>query len=247
MPLCTIHWSSEILRKEIQTSVILPKGKGPFPTLYFLHGMDDDSTSIYRRTSLERYAQGKPLIIVMPDGLRSYYTNAEQGYAYFDFLTTELISFIDHAFHTKKARSGRAIGGLSMGGYGAFRAAFGRPDLFCSVHSHSGAFLRGTESRKDQHQAEFIRLFGKKPAGSDHDLLTLARRIKKTGPLPKIHIDCGTDDYLLSHNRQLHNTLTQLKIPHHYIEYPGAHTWDYWDTHIPESLEFQCRNLRLPR
>lgn len=247
MAFCTIQWFAGSIGKHVQANVLLPNGKGPFPVFYLLHGLSDDYSIWHRRTSIERYVEGKPLIVVMPDGFRGFYTNNNDGPAYFDYMTNDLVNFIDHTFPTKRSRSARCIGGLSMGGYGAMRIALGRPDLFCSVNSHSGALMRGSRKKIDPAESEFIRIFGKSPAGTDHDLIELARRVKKNGPLPKILLDCGTEDFLLESNRSYTKALTDLAIPHTYQEFPGDHNWGYWDLHVREAIDFHCKNLRIGR
>ncbi len=91
------------------------------------------------------------------------------------------------------------------------------------------------------------RVFGNRLTGTDHDLLLLARKARKAGALPKIRLDCGTEDFLLNENRHLHQQFTQAGIAHEYHEFPGAHNWDYWDLHIREALAFHARNLKIKK
>ena len=246
MSLCNAQWFSPTLGKQVQMYVILPdSGKGPFATFYLLHGLSDDYSIWHRRTRIESYVEGKPLIVVMPDGFRGFYTNNNQGPAYFDYLTKDLVDFVDRTFPTKATRNGRCVGGLSMGGYGALRMALGRPDLFASCNSHSGALMRGTMKRQKNQPREFTQIFGNDPRGTDHDLIELARRAKKSHQVPRIRIDCGTDDFLLQENRDYHAALNQLQIAHEYEEFPGAHTWDYWDLHVREAIAFHMKNLKI--
>lgn len=136
----TIHWKSDVLGKQTTAQVLLPDvGKPPYATFYLLHGLSDDSTNWLRRSRIEVYAAGLPLIVVMPDGYRGFYTDNDQGPAYAKHFGEELPSFVERTFHAKAARGARAIGGLSMGGYGALRIGLGYADRFCSVNSHSGA------------------------------------------------------------------------------------------------------------
>ncbi len=132
-----------------------------------------------------------------------------------------------------------------MGGYGALRMALGRPDLYASANSHSGALLCGSGTKTSLDQKEMIRIFGRSPRGSAHDLLALARKARKSGTAPKIRIDCGTEDFLIEHNRKYHAELAKLGIAHEYAEYPGMHNWDYWDLHVREAIDFHCRNLKI--
>lgn len=249
MALAHLHFFSKVLGKQVAAEVLLPdSGKPPFPVFYLLHGLSDDHTIWLRRTRLEMYVSGAPLIVVMPDGFRGFYTDNEQGPAFGKYIGEELISVIDGYFPTKRTRAGRAIGGLSMGGYGALRAALTYPDTYISANSHSGAVFAGTHRWDLGHDRldsiEFTRVFGPRPAGGKHDLLTLARKLPRR-KLPKLRIDCGTEDFLLEDNRQFHAKLKALRIPHEYEEYPGAHNWDYWDEHIREALAFHAKHLGL--
>lgn len=246
MALCHLNWSSQVLGKQVGTYVILPEaGKGPYATFYLLHGLSDDYTIWQRRTRIEWYVRDLPLIVVMPDGFRGFYTDNEEGPAYAKYLGEELPAFIEKTFPAKRSRAGRCIGGLSMGGYGALRLGLGYPDVYGSVNSHSGALLAGTRYLGRLDKVEYRRMFGARPAGSDHDLLALAKKAKLAGKLPKLRIDCGTEDFLLPCNREYHAELKNMGVPHEYAEFPGAHNWDYWDTHIQEALQFHAKNLKL--
>lgn len=230
---------------------ILPTRPSPWVTFYLLHGRSDDHTIWCRRTRLEVYAEqlDLPLLIVMPDGLRGFYTRNERGPDYARYIAEETVGFIERTFNVKKTRAARAIGGLSMGGYGALRLGLGFPDLFCSVNSHSGAVMHGSRSRRDSTgkspSEEELQIFGDNPAGTNHDLLALARRCKRAGKLPKILLDCGTEDFLLDDNRAFHAALLKQRVPHLYFEHPGAHNWDYWDEHVRTALRFHAKNLKL--
>jgi S-formylglutathione hydrolase FrmB len=242
------HLFSDTLRKHVGMNVIVPdRGRGPFATFYLLHGLSDDYTIWQRRTRIEWFVRDLPLIVVMPDGFRGFYTNNDQGPRYADFFTWELPDFVERIFPARRTRAGRAIGGLSMGGYGAFRIALGAPDRFISANSHSGALLAGTRRRDvpaDLHE-ELIRIFGKNPRGGEHDLLALARRAKRAKKLPKLLIDCGREDYLIDDNRAFHRELEKLQVAHEYREFPGAHDWDYWETHVQDAIAFHSRALKL--
>lgn len=140
---CELHYFSQALEKQTACNVILPEvpgHEGPFPVYYLLHGLSDDYTIWQRRTSIGRYVQMLPLIMVMPDGGRGFYTDAAQGYAHETAIVQDLVGFVDKMFNTIPERGGRCIGGLSMGGYGAIKLALKHPELFCSANGHSGAY-----------------------------------------------------------------------------------------------------------
>ena len=249
MALCDLHWSSKTLSKHVGTYVLIPDDTPPpFATFYLLHGLSDDYTIWMRRTSIERYALRHNLMVVMPDGFRGFYTDNAEGPAYARYIGEELVELIERMFPAKRSRESRGIGGLSMGGYGALRIALGYPDVFATATSHSGAVIHGSRNHARVGgalgKAEFHRIFGDDPVGTDHDVLALAQKARDAGRLPAMRIDCGVDDDLIADNRALHAKLDALRIPHDYDEFPGGHNWDYWDLHIQEALAFHAKHLK---
>jgi S-formylglutathione hydrolase FrmB len=184
-----------------------------------------------------------PLVVVMPDGGRGWYTNAKEGPDYEDDLRKDVVGLVERTFPVKAEREGRAIGGLSMGGYGAVKIGFKHHEMFASVNSHSGAvgFLRGRDLA-----AEFQRIFGDQPEGGPEDPFAIVEKIDH-GRVPKLRIDCGTSDFLLDQNRAFHRHLQDLEIAHEYEEFPGSHEWGYWDEHVQQALAFHVRNLGLKK
>ena len=244
MAFCTMDFHSPALQKACSMNLILPDRQeqaGPFPVFYLLHGLSDDHTIWQRRTSLERYVQDLPLIVVMPDGGRSYYCDAVEGPAYETHIVQDVIRFVDQFFHTVPGRKGRVIGGLSMGGYGAVKLALKFPNLFCSATSHSGALAY---TRRKNLAAEFVRIFGPNPEGGKDCTFKLAETADPAR-LPALRIDCGLDDGLLEENRAFKAHLNALGMDHEYGEFPGAHTWAYWDLHIQEAIAFHRRALAV--
>lgn len=247
MAFATINYFSNALRKASSFNVIFPEDADtprPWSAFYLLHGLSDDHTIWMRRTSIERYVAGLPLVVVMPDGGRGWYSNAIQGDAYEDDLLG-VVTLVDRTLPVKADRSGRAIGGLSMGGYGAVKIGLKHHDRFASVNSHSGAlgFVHGVNVRPEI-KPEFGRIFGPEPANGPEDPFSLVEQIDH-GLLPKIRIDCGTEDFLLDQNRSFRDHLDRLGIPVEYEEFPGGHDWSYWDDHVPEAVNFHARNLGL--
>ena len=140
MAFARINYHSRSLQKASSVSVVFPDDPAiprPWSVFYLLHGLSDDDTIWMRRTSIERYVEGLPLVVVMPDGGRGFYTNAVIGYAYEDDLIKDVAGLIDRTLPVKAERSGRAIGGLSMGGYGAVKIGLKHHKMFASVNNSS--------------------------------------------------------------------------------------------------------------
>ncbi|MCE5240327.1 esterase family protein [bacterium] len=250
MALVNINYWSPSLVKETACHVLLPDRqtqKGPYPVFYLLHGLSDDYTAWQRWTSIERYARELPLIIVMPDGHRSFYCDATSGYAHEAAIVKDLIGFMDTHFRTIKSGRGRAIGGLSMGGYGAMKLGLKHSDKFCSVSAHSGVYLHVKErwwERPDNWVPELARIYGTEKACAANDPFALAAKLDPARA-PAIWMDCGTEDGLLRDNRELHAHLKKLKIKHDYHEFPGTHNWAYWDEHVQQALAFHRKALGI--
>jgi len=117
-----------------------------FPAIYLLHGGAGGNSAQWTTGggAAEEITVGQPVIVVMADGGKvGWFTNwidpGSHAQRWADFYLQQVIPWVDHNFRTVAAKGGRAIAGLSMGGYGAVRLAEDRPDLFASVGSFSGA------------------------------------------------------------------------------------------------------------
>jgi len=244
MAFCDLHYFSDALGMQTAAYVLLPeRAEPPYQVMFLLHGLSDDHTIWLRRTSIERYVEGLPLMVVMPNGGRGFYTDAAEGFAYGTAIGEELPALIRKTFPTTDVPW--SITGLSMGGYGALRLALAYPQTFGSAHSHSGALEFGHspfDNPEEPRVREFARIVGPTFAGGPNDLFHL---VKSADPRPHIRIDCGVDDFLIESNRNYHAFLMEQGIPHEYEEFPGEHNWAYWDEHVQEALAFHRRNLNF--
>jgi S-formylglutathione hydrolase FrmB len=248
MALMQLEFMGKTLGKASSLWAILPQEPGPYPVLYLLHGYSDNHTAWMRRTSLERYAEGRKLIIVMPDAGVSYYCNdpRDGGLAYEDFMLKDVVRTVDRMLPTIDARAGRGIAGLSMGGYGAMKLALKYPELFAAASSLSGA-LEWTHGRaEDTYHKDRKEFFEAVRDNGRNDCFQLAGETLQRKPQPRLRFDCGTEDFLLAANRNFHAHLEAIGYDHVYVEYPGEHNWDYWDAHLPETLDFMTEHLQTP-
>ncbi len=241
---------SKALGRPKSYTVLLPDYEGatggPYSVLYLLHGLSDDHRAWSSWTSLDRYVRRLPLIVIMADGERSFYTNTAEGDRFEDYLMQDLLPHVDGSYNVLKGREHTAIGGLSMGGYGSVKLGLKYPEQFGSVGAHSSALGVARRAWDQSAEAGLRRIFGPpdSPARAENDPYALAQRI---GPerVPALYLDCGTEDFLLEDNRAFHAHLEGLGIPHTYQEFPGTHEWAYWDLHIRDSLAHHCRALGL--
>ncbi len=237
---------SNELKKAVEVYVAYPTASGaPDKVLYLLHGLSDDASIWSRRTSIERYADRRNIAVIMPDGGRGFYTDAVHGPRYWSYIAEELPEQMHGIFKLPKSRKDTFAAGLSMGGYGALKLGLRQPERFAAV----GALSAVTDIRRRLRTADsVIRLaemrliFGgvSRLAADGNDLFALADAAVRSGKkLPKIISFCGTEDKLLQDNRRFDAHLARLEYPgFHAYERPGAHTWDFWDAHITEVLDF---------
>ncbi len=147
MSLCKVRFYSVYLDMWEQMNVIVPPGRGPYPVLYLLHGLSDDHEAWTVNSRIEQYAEGKRLIIAMPNVGRMFYVNDPRpgGQKCEDYIMRDVIGTVDRMFHTIAARRARAVAGLSMGGYGAMMLALrldcGEDDFLIESSRRFDAYL----------------------------------------------------------------------------------------------------------
>ena len=245
---------SSALGREMKYRVLVPQAYESslqrYPVLYLLHGLTGDYKDWTTRTNIAEYTRELSLIVVMPDGENQWYTNAADGSARFeDYITTDLPADVVAKYRTVNSRYGRAIAGLSMGGYGALKIGLRRPAQFAVVGSFSGAFGVTTEGKYDRmitasKAPSLAQVFGSADSETrkQNDLLLLAPALKAAGA-PYIYIDCGTSDTLIIENREVVAKIHATGAAYEYHEVAGAHTWDYWDRRIREFLPVLMKRL----
>ena len=202
-----------------------PNGKKLYPVLYLLHGFSDDASgwSAVGRANVildNLIAEGKakPMLIVMPLGygapeivtrggptLRDPSLRTRNYDKFRDALFAEVIPQVEKSYKVAKDRNARAIAGLSMGGAESLYIGLNALERFGWVASFSAG-----------------------GASEDFNATYPALSSSTTSQLHLLWIACGTDDRLITPNRQFREWLTSKDIKHTDIETPGAHTWMVW-------------------
>ncbi len=249
MALLRLDHCPETVKVNVPLYVILPDpgGMGGMPVakrkvLYLLHGLSDDGSAWQRFTAIETLAMAYGLVVVMPSAGRSFYTDQPNGQRYFTYLTDELPQYLADVFGLAPRREDTLIAGNSMGGYGAFRAALLRPELYAAAASFSGVlsleFLR--THPKDPRRDEFALLFGdlERLAGSAYDPATWLRRAAQDpSALPYLYIAVGRQEDLYPLSGLFYAACQALGVRSEYHEEDGQHNWFLWDRQIRRFLE----------
>jgi S-formylglutathione hydrolase FrmB len=245
--------------------VLLPTGyraapRRRYPVLYLLHGADADYRAWTRYGDAEAISARAPMIVVMPDGgAQGWYTDWYVGETtvqprWETYHVGELVPWVDATYRTIAERRGRAVAGLSMGGYGALSYAARHPGTFAAAASFSGALEIGSEDAWGPRSTNEARWRAHLPISIAGRLRSLALIELRTGngrpgPLDRRGTprDCGgceLERFLHRANVRLHERLRALGIRHAWDDYgPGTHDWPYWRRDLRETLPDLVRVL----
>ena len=265
------------------------EGAQRYPVVYLLHGLGGDETDWIRKGHADAAAERVALaaILVMPDGDAGFWADAASDDAgryqacvtgaasarmfespdefcvrrahYEHYVVEDLVRHIDGTFRTRAVPSARAIGGLSMGGFGALMLAMRHHELFVAAASHSGVdsllyegphpFVAGRARLVDdvrgwggetQIGALVRGVFGPDRARwQAHDPAWLASQ--QGAEAPALYLDCGDEDHyqLDDSQRHLDEALTAAGVPHQATIIPGGrHDFALWQRQIDRSLGF---------
>lgn len=145
----TVEFYSPAVDRRMKFDIVLPEGYAEsekrYPVLYLLHGFMQNYTIWGRNLAAAFYARNvEGLILVLPDGGNSWFVNYAQSDAgqtnnWEDHLIKDVITYVDSNYRTEARREGRALAGLSMGGFAAYALGLRNPDMFISLGSTSGA------------------------------------------------------------------------------------------------------------
>jgi enterochelin esterase-like enzyme len=244
---------SNALDATLHFAVSLPVGYNDgrrYPVIYFLHGLPAGS-SAYRDVSLVRDAltqSQREAIIIAPQGATDddsdpEYLNRGSGHNWETAISRELLAYVDSHFHAIRNREGRALIGLSAGGYGAMLIGLHHLEEFSVIESWSG-YHRPTDP-----SGTHVLDLGSPAANaraSAHSYVAGLPIMLRTYPT-LIGFYVGVDDTrFLNDNVLLHQELAAAQVPHLFRLYPGGHERALWAAHAGEWLEFALARLDPP-
>jgi enterochelin esterase-like enzyme len=225
----TLH--SRLAHRDLHEVLVRPRGTGPGrPLLVLLHGRGAPPTSFLAQglaAALRAVGTRAPDVLLADGGDSSYWHDRRDG-KWGSYLLREAIPAAVSRLHADGTRV--AIGGESMGGFGALDAARLHPSRFCAVGAHSAAlWLTG----------------GSTPAGAFDDAADFARHDVISSPFPfrgPVWIDVGRDDPFVASDGE-------FAVAHHlrYRVWPGGHSGSYWAAHMRAYVRFYAQALRSCR
>jgi enterochelin esterase-like enzyme len=219
-----------------------------YPVIYFLHGLPAAPFS-YRGVGFLRRALlsiGADAILVAPQGARDgdgddEYLDWGPGRNWQTAIARDLPRYVDAHYRTIESRRGRALVGLSAGGYGAVLLALHHLEDFGVVESWSGYFHPtdpgGTHALDLGSNAANAR------ASAHAQIGALLRDEKQRSTLLAFYVG-SNDGRFLAENKRFHAELTAARIPHVFRVYPGGHESAVWSAHARDWLLLALKHLR---
>ena len=232
--------SSKITAAPITVNVYLPPcynaSEHSYPTLYLIHGTAFEQGG-WIFDGLPRVADIgmslgtlPPFIIVMPgadmragDASKYAWTNSGDT-SYEGFVVNELVPFIDGKYSTWANREGRAIGGISRGGYWSIEIGFSNPDTFSTVGGHSPSV--------------FSQLVG---MPDNFSMLSTAKSINALHSL-RIWLDAGDTDWARGDMNKLTGDLDKAGVSYQSSVGTGTHEDAYWTSRVPDYLAYYAKS-----
>lgn len=243
-----VHYTlaSTLLRRSLAEIAVVPAGGERRPLLVLLHGRHDPSRLAWLVPSktgpesmlsdalfagLARLGKRAPVVVLLNGGGHSYFHDRRDG-RWATVILDEAIPDAIRRFGTVRGRV--AIGGISMGGYGALHIASLRPRAFCAVGGHSAALWESSGASAPgafDDAADFAR----------NDVFAAARK-GAFARLP-VWIDGGSNDPFHDADAAFVALLRGHRVGVAYHVWPGAHTESYWHAHMAAYLRFYASAL----
>ena len=221
-----------------------------YPVIYFLHGLPAVAGSFRAADFLAGAlaSSGRRAIIVAPQGARDNDSDPEYldwgpGRNWETAITRDVVGYVDSHLRTISTRRGRAIVGLSAGGYGAVILALHHLPAFSVVESWSGYFHPtdpAGERALDLGSAQ-----ANANASAHAFVKTLRRGFARRPTFFAFYVGSG-DARFRDENRVFHRELVAAGVPHLFRIYPGGHDQSVWNAHAQAWLAVAVDHLARP-
>ncbi len=250
-PALDVSFGSDALHDEIGLRVYLPSdyeaSAKRYPVIYFLHGLPASSVA-YQSTDFLRRAMtkaGRSAIVVAVQGARdgepdTEYLDSGPGRNWETAVAVEVPRYVDGRFRTIRSRRGRAIVGVSAGGYGAMLLGLHHLGEFSAIESWSGYF----------HPTDPTGNLGldlgsatKNARASAHSFIAgLGRAFERNATFLAFYV--GRDDRRFRpENEQLDRELEAAHVPHLFRVFAGGHAQPLWTRHAAAWLGLALDHL----
>jgi S-formylglutathione hydrolase FrmB len=240
--------TSVALQGPVHARVVLPPGYDTsgkrYPVVYFLHGLPANAVA-YRGNSwvIDALEQAGPAILVIPQGARESDTDPEYlnwgaGRNWETYIAEELPRYVDSHFRTIGSRAGRAIIGLSAGGYGATILGLHHLGSFSVIESWSGYFHPTDPSG--------LTALPRGPVASAHTFVKQVKADEHHRSTFLAFYVGNRDTRFHAENVTFDRELRAAGVPHVFDVYPGGHQTSLWQAHAVVWLQMALRHLAAP-
>lgn len=251
---------SVALMRETTIQIILPNDvpeimtqnnkyyERPMKTLFLLHGVSGGCNDWITGTNVNELAVKYNLAVIMPTGDNNFYLNSKgSGNKYEDLIAIDIIDYVRKTFGLAMTPEDTIIGGLSMGGFGAIHYALHFPEIFGKMFGLSSALIINeianlppdNDAKLLADYDYYVNVFGDlsklKESENDPELL-VKQRLAKGDKIQPIFMACGTEDYLVKHNREFRDFLRANGVEVEYRESPGIHEWKFWNEYLEPAI-----------
>ena len=210
--------------------------------VYLLHGNGGTYRDWSNFSDVAQYAR-QGILLVMPDGASSYYVNAVKHSKdkYGDFLTHDLLADVEARFPARKDRAGRALVGVSMGGYAAVEYALAQPDLFAFAGAISPALDVPSRKFSWKHLGQSLRfrgIFGA-DGSTEREALDPFVQVRTANPqtAPYLYMTAGGQEPMLAPIQRFAARLKQRNFAFEFHTKPGGHDWNEWNAQISDCFQ----------
>jgi S-formylglutathione hydrolase FrmB len=231
---------SQAVGRELGVNVVVPaktRPRGERPLLVFLHGRSgSDGTFTNDEAVYEGLAQlgrNAPVVAFPDGGVHSYWHDRREG-KWGKYVMQEVIPKVEKRFGTDPHKV--AVGGISMGGFGAYDLALLHPHRFCAVGGHSPAlWFEGGETAPGAFDdaADFAR----------NDVVGMVRGNPKAFAGMRVWNDYGDEDPFRVYDEGLVGYLQVDGVDLSAHSWHGGHVSSYWNAHWPAYLRFYANAL----
>lgn len=211
--------------------------RGERTLLVFLHGRGgSEETFTGNEVVYEGLAKlgARAPVVAFPDGGdHSYWHDRDSG-RWERYVMREVIPKVTRRLGVDPRRV--AIGGISMGGFGAYNLALHHPQRFCAVGGHSAAlWFDGGETAPGAFDdaADFDR----------NDVVGTVRRDPHAFGEMRVWNDYGDEDPFRVYNQGFVGYLKAGPADLSAHSWPGGHDGDYWNRRWPAYLRFYANSL----
>ncbi len=233
-----------LIPNDSRDNMYLEKPAKPMRALFLLHGYSGKAGNWVPEELAYRYN----IAVIMPSAENSFYLNGlSTGHAFQTMLGEELVAFARNAFSLALKPQDTAIAGLSMGGYGALHTGLAYPDTFGKIAAlssalivHGIAHMKPGEDNGVANYEYYRECFGDLETVEQRETnpeVQILRLKEEHRPIPEINMYCGTEDFLLEPNREMHAFLEKEQVPHFYQESPGSHDMTFWSKAIVDAVD----------